>query len=165
MVLRRGLVLAAIVLPTLILPTIPSAHAGSCGVWRWGIKTLSDRRRHDVNFHPRLTHVDKLRHLNAPNSLGENTPRLAPVEDRTYRVKAVAKEATIEDDHDVHLVIGARGHASRTMIVEFPDPKCVKSPFKRHRMGRARHQFFRNCGSISSSRFTQLRGRVVVTGV
>jgi hypothetical protein len=51
------------------------------------------------------------------------------------------------------------------MIVEFADPRCVASPFKRHRIGKARHQFLRNCGSVSSSSFTHLSGKVVVTGV
>jgi len=51
------------------------------------------------------------------------------------------------------------------MIVEFPDPRCVASPFKGHRIGKARHQFLRNRGSVSSSSFTNLSGKVVVTGV
>ncbi len=51
------------------------------------------------------------------------------------------------------------------MIVEFPDPGCVASPFKRDRMRHARHQVFKNCGSISSSSFTRSKGNVVVTGV
>ncbi len=51
------------------------------------------------------------------------------------------------------------------MIVEFPDPKCVRSPFKRDRIRHARHQVLRNCGSVSSSSFVHLRGKVVVQGV
>jgi hypothetical protein len=49
-------------------------------------------------------------------------------------VKAAVREATIEDDHDVHLLIASRAHHNHTMIVEFPDPRCVASSFKRDRI-------------------------------
>ncbi len=162
----RGLLaLLALVVPVVLMPPTSIAHAGSCGVWRWPVKTLSDSRKRDVNFHPHRATIDKLRHLDAPNTLSENTPRLAPVEDKTYLVKAVVREATIGDDHDVHLVIASRAHHNHTMIVEFPDPRCVASSFKRDRIRHARHQLFSNCGPISSSSFTPLRGTVGVTGV
>jgi hypothetical protein len=51
------------------------------------------------------------------------------------------------------------------MIVEFPDPRCVDSAFKRPQIRRAREQMLNNCGPISSSDFTALKGRVRVGGV
>jgi hypothetical protein len=51
------------------------------------------------------------------------------------------------------------------MIVEFPDPACVDSPFKRTKIRRARSAMLDACGPISSSSFTDLKGKVVVSGV
>jgi len=51
------------------------------------------------------------------------------------------------------------------MIVEFPDRSCILSPYKHHRMTRARRRFIRNCGSVSSSSWTNLKGSVVIKGV
>jgi hypothetical protein len=51
------------------------------------------------------------------------------------------------------------------MIVEFPDPRCVDSAFRRPQIRRARDQMLNNCGPISSSDFTALKGRVRVRGV
>jgi hypothetical protein len=139
------------------------ASAASCGVWRWDVKTLSDSRRTDVDFTPQATTVKALRKKNAPSRLSENTPRLAGVEDQVWRIRAQLITATIEDDSDVHLVIASA--REKKMIVEFPHPSCVDKPFKRPQMRRARREFFNACGSISSSSFTDLRGRVRITGV
>lgn len=105
-----------------------------CGVWRWDVKTLSDPNRKDVDFHERRTKVDKLRNLNPPASLSTDTPRLPGIERQLYEVRAQVITATVEDDRDIHLVIATRTAKKRTMIVEFPDPKCVDSPFKRDRI-------------------------------
>jgi hypothetical protein len=51
------------------------------------------------------------------------------------------------------------------MIVEFPKPTCVASSFKRARMAAARTSMLSNCGSLSTSSFTKLRGHVTIRGV
>jgi hypothetical protein len=129
------------------------------------VKTLSDPDRKDVDFEPRSIGIRKLRKMDAPASLGTDTPRLPGIEKRTYVVHAQVITAKIEEDSDIHLVIARRGHKKQTMIVEFPKPQCVDSPFKRSKMKEAREDLLDNCGSISSSTFTDLTGKVTVRGV
>ncbi len=51
------------------------------------------------------------------------------------------------------------------MIVEFPNPACVDSRFKRAEIRGARSAMLDACGPISSSSFTDLKGKVVIEGV
>lgn len=167
-----GLLVVSVAAATVLAPAlIPIANGNSaptrvpCGVWRWDVKTLSDSHKHDVNFTPQAVTVQHLRTLQAPGSLGTNTPRIWPVEKKTYVVHAQVLKATIEDDSDIHLVIAVAGSSSQTMIVEFPDPHCVASAFKRPAIAAARAALLSNCGAISSSSFTNLTGTVDVSGV
>jgi hypothetical protein len=80
-------------------------------------------------------------------------------------MRAQVVEAKIEDDGDIHLVIASRRYRHRTMIVEFPNPNCVASGFKRDRMRAARREILDACGSFSTSSFTTLRGNVGIKGV
>jgi hypothetical protein len=89
----------------------------------------------------------------------------SPEAARTYDVRAQVIEAKIEDDEDIHLVIASRRYPHRTMIVEFPNPRCVASGFKRDRMRAARREVLDACGSFSTSSFTTLRGNVRIKGV
>ncbi len=86
-------------------------------------------------------------------------------EKKVYQVRAQVRQATIEDDSDIHLVIAPLGARARTMIVEFPDPRCVDSPFHRRQISHSRGQMLNNCGPISSSSFTDLNGHVTIRGV
>jgi len=124
------------------------------------VKTLSDSRAHLVNFTPVHRRVAALRNLTPPESLSSNTPRLLGVERKTMTVRARLVEATIEDDHEIHVVIAVPHHPRKTMIVELPYRRCngVRTSFKRRAMARARNQVFATCGSIPSSSFVHLRG-------
>jgi hypothetical protein len=62
-------------------------------------------------------------------------------------------------------VISVPNHPAKTMIVEFPAKACVASSFKRRRIAHARRQFLNDCGSVSSSSWLYLKGRVTITGV
>lgn len=106
-----------------------------------------------------------LRKKDAPPSLSTDTHRLAGVEEQVFSVRAEVTTATIEDDSDIHLVIAQPGASRRTMIVEFPHPGCVAKPFNRVQIRRARRAILRDCGPISSSSFTDLKGTVTITGV
>jgi hypothetical protein len=150
---------------TLQMVSAPPASATSCGVWRWPVKTLSDRARTKVDFTPKSVRIDRLRNLNAPSSLSTSTRRIKGVEFKTYRLKVRVREAKIEDDSDIHLVIASRTARRHTMIVEFPHPSCVDKPFKRRAMRRARSSMLNNCGSLSTSSFTKLKGKVTIVGV
>jgi hypothetical protein len=76
-------------------------------------------------------------------------------------------EMKLEDDHDIHLVIGVPSSPKKTMIVEFPDPNCngASSSPKRAKMASARSAIIAACGQPSSSHFTNLSGRATITGV
>jgi hypothetical protein len=144
----------------------PPASALKCGVWRWPVKTLSDRAATQVDYIPKTWSVRRLRGLDPPSSLSTDTPRIKPVEFTTYRVRAKLVGAVVEDDRDVHLVIRAPASKRKTMIVEFPYVRCngAKDSKKRAAMKRARVALTNACGSIRTS-FVDLKGRVRVTGV
>jgi hypothetical protein len=168
-VIRKLIVTACLTaIATSAVVTVPTpnlAKATSCGVWRWDVKTLSDPARRSVDFHAQVARVARLRKVDAPGTLSTDTPRQDGIEKQVYRVRAQVVTAIIEDDSDIHLVIATRGQRKQTMIVEFPDPACVDSRFKRDEIRRARTAVLDACGPISSSSFTDLRGRVVVSGV
>jgi hypothetical protein len=130
------------------------------------VKTLSDPDRTDVNFNPRWTKVKSFRTRPRPSiTFGTNTPRHGFVEFHTWKLKARPIQAKLEEDGDIHLVISAPLAPAKTMIVEFPKRTCIASPFKRPKMVTARHQFLNNCGSVSSSSWLKLAGRVMIVGV
>jgi hypothetical protein len=141
------------------------AVAISCGVWRWDVKTLSDHARKDVSLNPQAIRINALRKKDPPSTLSTDTPRQNGIEKQVYRVGAQVITATIEDDSDIHLVIAPRGNQNKTMIVEFPQPRCVDSAFKRPEIRHARAAMLDACGPISSSSFTDLSGKVVIEGV
>jgi hypothetical protein len=125
--LRAGFV-ASILALSLFPPTPTSASRVPCGVERWDVKTLSDAAAHQVHFVPVDRTVTTLRLLNGP-VVHEDSPRFGGIERQTIRVRAQVAEAKVEDDSDIHLVIAPRSARSQTMIVEFPRPACVSSPF------------------------------------
>jgi hypothetical protein len=141
------------VLPLLVVIALagPTAAAVRCGEERWAVKTLSDPHAAEVDFSPRDTTVERLRRFNNPG-VGSDDPRTAPVEFRTYRVRARLKLATKEDDRDIHLVIGAPSAPGKEMIVEFPMVRCqgAASSIKKGAMRRARADLLNACGDIGS---------------
>jgi hypothetical protein len=161
------LVLVATLASASVIATPPAASALKCGVWRWPVKTLSDKRARRVDFDPVARRILRLRKLSPPTSLSSDTPRLGGVERQTIRVRAVLREATIEDDYDIHLVIAAPDHRRRTMIVEFPYVRCngARRSIKKVEMRRARRRLLAACGTIPSSSFVRLRGKASITGV
>ncbi len=84
----------------------------------------------------------------------------------TYRVHALLKEAKIEADQDIHLVL-ADPTTGETMIAEFPASSCTAGTASaaRTRMAAARAAFITACGTPSSTRFHQLSGAATVSGV
>src|SRR4051794_27343581 len=84
-VASRQLAAAAIVAAVLLLLSLwwtdatsagngPSAKAAAeCGVERWAVKTLSDKRVNRVNFRPHDSSIGRLRKKPAPD-VGSDTP-------------------------------------------------------------------------------------------
>jgi hypothetical protein len=146
--------------PSLARPT----RETGCGDWRWPVKTLSDHRRKEVHFSPIHRTVTRLRRRTPPSNLDATTPRITGLEFHTWTLRARPRKAKISADGDVHLVISAPKHPHRTMIVEFPKRSCVRSPFKRKAIARARRRLVASCGPMSGA-WAHLKGRVDVIGV
>jgi hypothetical protein len=161
------LVLAFALAAGVYLPTVATQTAqATCGVWRWPVKTLSDPDRTTVDFDPIARTVAGFRTRPRPSiTFGTSTPRYGAVEHHTWKLKARPIQAKLEDDSDIHLVISVPGSPAKTMIVEFPKPLCVTSPFKRDKIASARQKFVNNCGRVSSSSWLKLAGSVTIVGV
>jgi hypothetical protein len=87
--------------PALVSRPTSVALAASCGVWRWDVKTLSDRDRREVDLDTRRTTIRRLWRLDSPGPY-DGMPRTGPVEKRVYRVRTQVVEAKVEDDSDIH---------------------------------------------------------------
>jgi hypothetical protein len=143
-----------------------ATRAPSCGVWRWPVKTLSDPDRTKVDLSPVGTAVAKFRTRTRPGiTFGTSTPRFGKVEFHTWQLKARPIRAKLEDDQDIRLVISVPSAPAKTMIVEFPRPTCVASPFKRLKIATARQSFLNNCGAVSNSSWLKLAGSITIVGV
>jgi hypothetical protein len=161
---RTGLVVVLLAFSMLPATRDRATARIHCGVERWEVKTLSDPAAHDVNFTQVDRTVARLRLLNGP-VVHQDSPRFGGIERQAISVRAQVVEAKVEDDSDIHLVIAVRSNRSKTMIVEFPNPACVASLFKRPQMRAARQSLLGRCGPIGSSDFTTLHGNVTVMGV
>jgi hypothetical protein len=159
---------AAAALVGAVGPGATAAGFNHCGEERWAVKTLSDRRARRVDFDPQTTSVRALRRKPKP-TIGTDTPRQPGVEMTTYRVRASLVEFKEEDDHDIHLVIAQRHHPAKTMIVEFPEPRCngARDSIKKRAMARARDRLTSACGDppSPSSDFAELGGTATIKGV
>lgn len=156
---------------------------GCYGKERWAVKTLSDDARTSVRYDkPVKAGVADLWPLSAaPSELPLGKRRAAPEELTVYTVRARLFKARFVDDpadsqgkgggdHDYHLVIAALRDKSaqpKTMIVEFPDPQCVKAADRQPRalMANARTAFEKACGHAPGHSFYDLKGTVTITGV
>jgi len=115
----------------------------SCyGKERWAVKTLSDPARASVRFAPRVkSGVADLWPYGRPKGSPALGNTRAAEELKVYKVTGRLVKARFVDDpadskgkgggdRDYHLVIAApkdKAAKPKTMIVEFPDPSCVKA--------------------------------------
>jgi hypothetical protein len=154
------------------------------GQERWPVKTLSDLDVDQVRLDPsqiKQTTVKALRQKKKPPGSGEpDRNRIGPVETTVYEVKAALVEArwiwnTRESvalkkkgDRDIHLVIAAASDPALTMIVEFPDPACVKAAPALKKMIRDARNAFIDCEGLMPSAdkpFKPLTGTATINGV
>jgi hypothetical protein len=149
---------------------IPRPVAGTqCGVWRWNTKVLADPAAARIEQEPLIKTVRELVGLRPPRTLQRE--RIAPVEFSTYTIEARLIEYKLEEDSDLHLVVGDP-KTGATMIVEFPADGCTQgaAPADQEKMSRARTAFLRACGLPKTSDprshvFTKLAGTATITGV
>jgi len=149
----------------LVLASAASISArGPADSFRWDVKTATDS--HAPQIHRRVdATVSELCALQRPERVSGSTPRIAPVEQTVYTVKALFLFYRLEEDGDVHLVLQDPQDESRTMIAEIPSPDDLfgGSPFTRE-ITRLREDFDRDWAPNSSRR----NGRqllVLATGI
>ena len=149
-------------------------QTGCGGDHRWDVKTLSDAAAGKVDFTPKRKSVHYL--VTRPDPVVKaHTPRDADgshVELTVYHLVGVQlKDARIEEDADIHLVIHDKD--GNEMIVEFPNTLCQGAKTSAHKaeMGQARSDFATSCGLPSwAARTTKhspkdLSGTAAIVGV
>lgn len=157
--------------PFLVAATVGHSQpslAAACGKERWSVKTLTDPAAGSVDLmHPSTKmSIERLRRLTKPAELKSTTPRLAPVETHSYRVKALLMSMIREDDSDIHLVI-ADPKVGGSMIAEFPAAACTSAASAQARtlMATARSAIAAACGGEPGKKVVTLHGEATVTGV
>jgi hypothetical protein len=137
---------------------------GFCGAERGLVKTLQDPAATRINRVALQTTIGKLTRLTAPRLRPANT-RIAPVELRTYRVRARLIAMTLTDASDIKLVI-ADSRTGVNMIAKFPAPWCTLNapPALKALMNKARTAVETACGTPGAN-FAIIGGNATITGV
>ena len=155
------LALAAIVL---VVVSNPRTSGSTCGR-RAQVATLSDIGRHEVDFVPVPTGIQRLRHLRQPSG---DTPdrRAIPVETTTYEIPVRLVALKRLSNHDIRLAVSAPRQPSQTINVTFPDGHCGRRarPRRRVEMKRARSALITACGK-ATRKPAQMAGSAQITGV
>src|SRR5258708_7783072 len=105
-----------------------------CGQERWTVKTLTDADAGSVAMTPVDKKVSDLYGAVAPGAAVFTPDRRSPLEKQTFHVKAklVGYKQELDPkaapgkqgDHDFHIVIQDLQDATKTMVIEIPEPKC-----------------------------------------
>lgn len=138
-----------------------------CGNERWNVKMLLDPAATRIDFAPRATTVESLRALPRPPDVTTTSPRLVPVEFRTYslHVKLVAVRRTAS--LDTQLAVQGKTPGS-TMVISFPDTHaCLPNPGPHGGdIHSATDGLNADCGpAIPFDHWTRLHGTADVAGV
>lgn len=113
-----------------VFPQYQHHDPNKCGIWRWNIKTLTDREGTILlSEKPVPSSVDQLVKEMPPKVLYDNShtdgmlPRY-PSENLVVEVTAYVTHVRFErDDRDLHLILKSPG-SENTMVGEIPDPTC-----------------------------------------
>jgi hypothetical protein len=137
----------------------PLNAAGSCGTFRWAVKTGTDSSASSVNLTPVDTTLAALVALPKPASLPST--RIAPTELETVRLTNVTlTQYKSESDSDYHLGIVS---GSAQLEAEIPSPACASGSAFAAALAKARTDFdakFKVTGS-----YQQANIPVTITGV
>jgi hypothetical protein len=97
-------------------------NGGSCGTFRWAVKTGTDSDEAKVNLVPQVTTVPNL--IGLPTNAGSTCSRVGP-ELQLYELRDVSLYfEALESDSDYHIIATDPG-TGKTMITEIPFPGCV----------------------------------------
>ncbi len=94
-----------------------------CGLYRWPVKSLTDRDARSIRWKPiRMT----LRALvSLPRPPEEGRTRRAAHEFYVYRIRALLTGVHSRPDQDLHLALCESAGCDIRMIAEIPEPTCM----------------------------------------
>ncbi len=145
--------------------TGPPAAAAKvkCSSYRGDVKRLGDPAAKNIGNTARRSSVKSLLALPNPGLTDADSkrPRIAPVEQRIYRINVNLVSFKAEPDNDIHLIVAGPATGKR-MIVEFVLPQCGKR--RKTEMTNARNALFTACG-FPGSEFSPRKGSATITGV
>jgi hypothetical protein len=146
-------------------PSSSAPSAARCAGHRYKVRNLLDPAAADVSLRPRRATVRGLRGLEAPRRVTGSTPRLRPVEYRTYRVRAPLVAGRRLPTGDIVLVVG---RPPATMHVVFPDTHVcedIVSGIMGQEIHVASDEVENLCGVMPTKRWRRLGGRAEIVGV
>lgn len=137
-----------------------------CGTERWAVKTLMDPDASAINTTPVDTTIEDLVAIPRPASSTIPEDGRNAVEKKVYRVHARLLRYKLEDDQDIHIVLGSIRDPRVTMVAEIPAGSCTTNQDYGPLFDELRQDLSLRFGR-PGPRFRQLprNTRVVVTGV
>ncbi len=146
--------------------TTRAGHIAGCGTERWAVKTLMDPDASAIHTTPIDTTIDKLVAIPRPASSTIPENGRNPDEEKVYRVHARLLRYKLENDQDIHIVLGSIDDPRITMVAEIPAGHCTRNQEYGPLFDELRQDLGLRFGA-PTPRFRQLprNTRVVVTGV
>lgn len=132
--------LLSVVLVLVCGPPAQSPMAARCGTERWPVKVMADSDAGRIDTMPMPTSVTELGDLPRPTIRLPENRRLSPYELEIWRLRARSRQALVESDGDLHLVLEDTEDSSRTMIAEIPDSACAEGSLYAGRFAAARRE-------------------------
>jgi hypothetical protein len=131
---------------------------------RWAVRNLLDADAANVDYRPVTTSIPRLRSVRPTRVVRPTTPRLRPVEFKTYLLHVPLIAARRFASGDTALIVGA---PPKTLVVVFPDThRCadvVEGP-KGQDIHVAGDEFEGYCGVAPRNRWQRLSGRAALSG-
>jgi hypothetical protein len=157
-------VVVAVAIATADAAAAAGAQPVRCAGERWSVQTVTDPRSSKIKLQPQETTIAALRRLHAPRSLSTRV-RIRGVETTIYRLTAALVAMKLARDGDINVVLADA--AGRTMLAEFPDPRCTRhaTPGVRRMMASGRRALVSACGQATTSSWKPLHGQATLEGV
>lgn len=121
----------------------------TCGTERWDVKTLTDKGSDKLSLKVQVeSDVLVLREEKVPFTSWSNTLPRFDSEKQVAATNAWVTAFKVEDDGDVHIVLGSIDDKKKTMVAEIPDPACMKGSPAKDLVVKARADFQKLFGPL-----------------
>ncbi|MBK7832997.1 MAG: hypothetical protein IPJ56_11785 [Gemmatimonadetes bacterium] len=127
----------------------------ACGVERWPVKIAADDDFALVDTVQVPTTVAELTQIRRPETAFAFRRRVAPIELRTFVLRARLVRVSAQEDSDLHLVLRDLLDDTLTIVAEIPSPDCTADPYMARRFENARAML----------RGTQRNGVIEIVGI